>query len=127
MITEKKDILILGKGPTQGLEHTISAEKMYSINFTKKSTKFYLSLHYNGANSYLFVNGTEIIKIKAKDSEIRAYSLCLGNISKDWLQDNMKKTGFNGYIYDFSTDYNAMAISDILDIHKYLMKKNKIV
>ena len=127
MITEKKDILILGKGPTQGLEHTISAEKMYSINFTKKSTKFYLSLHYNGANSYSFVNGTEIIKIKAKDSEIRAYSLCLGNISKDWLQDNMKKTGFNGYIYEFSTDYNAIAVSDILDIHKYLMKKNKIV
>ena len=127
MITQKKEILILGKGPTQGLEHTISAEKMYSINFTKKSTKFCLSLHYNGANSYLFVNGTEIIKIKAKDSEIRAYSLCLGNISEDWLQDNMKKTGFNGYIYDFSTDYNVIAVSDILDIHKYLMKKNKII
>ena len=57
-------------------------------------------MHYNGANSYLFVNGTEIIKFKAKDSEILAYSLCLGNISKDWSQDNMKKTGFNGYIYD---------------------------
>ena len=127
LITQKKDILILGKGPTQGLEHTISAEKMYSINFTKKSTKFCLSLHYNGANSYLFVNGTEIIKIKAKDSEIRAYSLCLGNISEDWLQDNMKKTGFNGYIYDFSTDYNVIAVSDILEIHKYLMKKNKII
>ena len=123
----KKDILILGKGPTQGLEHTLSAEKLYSINFTKKNTKFCLSLHYNRANSYLFVNGTEIIKFKAKDSEILAYSLCLGNISKDWTNDNMKKTGFNGYIYDFSTDYNAIAVSDILDIHKYLMKKNKIV
>ena len=123
----KKDILILGKGPTQGLEHTLSAEKLYSINFTKKNTKFCLSLHYNGANSYLFVNGTEIYKFKGKDSEILAYSLCLGNISKDWSQDNMKITGFNGYIYDFSTDYNAIAVSDILDIHKYLMKKNKIV
>ena len=122
----KKDILILGKGPTQGLEHTLSAEKMYSINFTVTKKKFCLSLHYNGANSYLFVNGTEIIKFKAKDSEIRAYSLCLGNISKDWSQDNMKKTGFNGYIYDFSTDYNAIAVSDILDIHKYLTKKNGI-
>ena len=61
-------------------------------------------MHYNGANSYLFVNGTEIIKFKAKDSEIIPYSLCLGNISKDWTNDNMKKkTGFNGYIYDFST------------------------
>ena len=123
----KKYILILGKGPTQGLEDTLSPEKLYQINFTKKNTKFCLSLHYNGANSYLFVNGTEIIKFKAKDSEILAYSLCLGNISKDWTNDNMKKTGFNGYIYDFSTDYNAIAVSDILDIHKYLMKKNKIV
>ena len=64
---------------------------MYSINFTKKNTKFCLSLHYNGANSYLFVNSTEIIKFKAKHSEIKAYSLCLGNASKDLLNDNMKK------------------------------------
>ena len=80
----KKYILILGKGPTQGLDNTLSAEKLYSINFTKKNTTFCLSLHYNRANSYLFVNGTEIIKFKAKDSEILAYSLCLGNMSKDW-------------------------------------------
>ena len=84
-------------------------------------------MHYNGANSYLFVNGTEIIKFKAKDSEILAYSLCLGNISKDLSQDNMKKTGLKGYVYDFSTDYNAIAVSDILEIHKYLMKKNGII
>ena len=100
---------------------------MYSINFAKENTKFCLSLHYNGANSYLFVNGTEIIKFKAKDSEITSYPLCLGNISKDWSVDNMKKTGFNGCIYDFSVDYNAIVVSDILDIHKYLMEKNKIV
>ena len=87
----KKDILILGKGPTQGLEHTLSGEKLYSINFTKKNTKFCLSLHYNGANSYLFVNSTEIYKFKGKDSEIHAYSSCLGNISKNWSQDNMKR------------------------------------
>ena len=60
----KKDILILGKGPTQGLEHTLSAEKMYSINFTENNKKFCLSLHYNGANSYLFVNGIEFINLK---------------------------------------------------------------
>ena len=123
----KNDILILGKGPTQGLEHTLSAKKLYSINSSKKNTKLCLSLHYNGANSHVFVNGTEIIKFKAKDSQIRAYSLCLGKISKDWSQDNMKNTGFNGYIYDFSTDYNAIIVSDILNIHKYLMKKNRIV
>ena len=92
---------------------------------TKK--KFYLSLHYNGANSYLFVNGTEIIKFKAKDSEIVASPLCLGNISKDWSVDNMKKTGFNGYVYDFSVDYDAIAVDDISDFHKYLMKISNIV
>ena len=73
------------------------------------------------------MNGTEIINFKAKDSEILEYSLCLGNISKDWSQDNMKKTGFNGYIYDFSTDYNAVKISDIQNIHRYLMKNNEIL
>ena len=57
---KKKDILVLGVEPTQGLEHTLTAEKMYSINFNVSNIKFYknLSLHYNGANSYLFVNGT---------------------------------------------------------------------
>ena len=64
---------------------------MYSINFTVAKTKFCLSLHYVGANSYLFVNGTEIYKFKAKDSEIVASPLCLGNIYKDWSTDNMKK------------------------------------
>ena len=79
---KKKDILILGKGLTQGLEHTLTAEKIYSINFTVTKKKFCLSLYYNGVNSYLFVNGTEIYKFKAKDSEIVATPLCLGNISK---------------------------------------------
>ena len=66
----KKDISILGKGSTQGLEHTLPAEQMYSINFTENNKKFYLGLHYNGANSYLFVNGTAFYKFKSKDSEI---------------------------------------------------------
>ena len=100
---------------------------MYSINFTEKNKKFCLSLHYNGANSYLFVNGTEIYKFKAKGSEIVASPLCLGNISKDWSVDNMKKTGFNGYVYDFSVDYDSIAVDDIKNIHKYLMEKNNIV
>ena len=123
-----KDILILGEGPTKGLEHTPSAEKMYSISFTEHNKKFCLSLHYNGANSYLFVNGKEIHKFKAKDSEIVATPLCLGNISKDWSVDNMKKTGLNGYVYDFSVDYDSTAVDDILDIHNnYLMKKKDIL
>ena len=89
--------------------------------------KLCLSLHYNGANSYLFVNGTEIVKFKAKDSNIVSTPLCLGNISKDWSVDNMKDTGLNGYVYDFSVDYDAIAVDDIFEIHKYLMKKNNMI
>ena len=73
------------------------------------------------------MNGTDIFKFKAKYSEIVATPLCLGNISKDWSVDNMKKTGFNGYVFDFSVDYDATVVDDIKDIHKYLMKKNDIV
>ena len=89
---KKKDILVLGKGPTQGLEHTLTAEKRYSINFIVTKNKFCLSLHYNGANSYLFVNSTEILK-DSEDSQIVATSLCLGNTSKDWSTDDMKIKG----------------------------------
>ena len=104
---------------------------MYTINFTVTKKKFCSSLYYNGANSHLFVNGTEIYKFKAKDSEIVATPLCLGNISKDWSTDNMKKTGFDGYdfsiqVYDFSIDYDATDIDDINDIHKYLMKNKNV-
>ena len=113
-----KVILILGIGPTQDLgEHSLTAEKMYSINFSKNNTKFCLSLHYNGAHSYLFVNGTEIIKFKAKDSNIVASPLCLGNISKDWSTDNTRKSSFTGYAYDFSVGYDAICVDDIKDIH----------
>ena len=117
----------MGKGPLQGLEHTLSAEKMYLINFTVIGKIFCLSLHYNGANGCLFVNGTEIIKFKAKYPEVVATPLCLGNISKDWSVDNMVKTGLRGYVYDFSVDYHAIAVDDVLEIHNYLMKNNDIV
>ena len=83
-------------------------------------------MHCNRAISYLFVNGTEIYKFKSKGCEIVATPLCLGNISKDWSEDNMKKRGLNGYVYDFSVDYDATDVDDILDIHKYLMKRNNI-
>ena len=100
---------------------------MYSINFTENNKKFCLSLHCNGTNSYLFVNGTEIIKFKAKDSEIVAPPICLGNISIDCSIDNIKRTGLNGYFYDSSADYEAIAVDDLLGIHGDLMKKNDIV
>ena len=115
MLITKKNILVLGKDFIQVLDNTIIyEEKLYSVNFTKTNTKFCLSLHYNGANSYLFVNGTEIHKFKAKDSKTVVTPLCLGNISKDFSVDNMKKTGLNGYVYDFSVNYDAIAVDDIL-------------
>ena len=123
----KNNILVLRKGYTQGLDNTnIYAEKLYLINFTKTNTKFCLSLHYNGSNSYLFVNGKEIHKLKTKDSEIIAAPICLGNISRDFSANNMKKTGLNGYVYDFSVDCDTIKTDNILDIHKYLMEKNNI-
>ena len=84
-------------------------------------------MHYNGTNSYLFVNGKKIRTFKAKDSEVVATPLCLGYILKDWSVDNMKKkkTGLNGYVYDFSVDYDASAVDDVLEIRNYLMKKTK--
>ena len=86
-----------------------------------------MSFRYNGADSYLFVNRTEIIKFKVKDSEIYPHKLCLGNISKDWSVDNMKKTELKSYVYDFSVNYDYISVSDILDIHEYLIKKNAII
>ena len=85
-------------------------------------------MRYNGSNNYLFVNGTKIIKFKAKDSKIVATPLCLGNISKDFAVDNMKKTALNGNVYDFSVDYDVIAVDDILlDFHEYLMEKNNVI
>ena len=69
-----------------------------------------MSWHYNGGNSYVFVNGRKIYKFKAKDSEILATPICLGNIPKNWTLDNIKKTGLNGYLYDVSVDYDAIAL-----------------
>ena len=83
---KKKNILILDKGPTQGLDDTtLTAEKEYTINFTERHKQFCLSLHYNGVNSYLFVNGVATCKFKAKNSEINSYPMGLGSISKDFL------------------------------------------
>ena len=100
---------------------------MYSVNFRVTKKQFCLSLHYNGADTYLFVYGTEIYKFKAKDSQTVASPLCLGNISKVWLIDSTKRAGFPAYVQDFGVDDEATDVNDIKDIHKYLMKKNNIV
>ena len=122
----KNNILVPDKHFTQGVNvTTIYAEQLYKINFTENNKKFCLSLHYNGGNSYLFVNRTEIIKFKAKDSEIVPYPLCLGNISKDFSVDNMKKTRLHANVYDFSVDYSAITNDKILN---YLMRQtNNII
>ena len=94
---------------------------MYSINFTKENTKFYLSLRYNGANSYFFVNGKEFHKFTAEYSEIIPCE------HVNWSVDNMKKTQLKGCVYCFSVDYDSISVADITDIHKYSIEKNKIV
>ena len=87
-----KDILILGEGPTQGPDDTtLTVEAKYPINFTQSGKRFVLSLHYNGNNSFLFVNATKIYQFNAKNSEIKDYALCLVNVSKDFTINNMKK------------------------------------
>ena len=118
---------MFGIGPTNRLDDaTQTREKEYWINFTEHYEKLCLSLDYNETNSYAFVNGVEIIRFKAKDSEIKASPLCLGNVSKDFSVDNMNSTEFPGCVYDFSVDYDGAAGDDILDIHNCLMKRNSI-
>ena len=87
----KRDILIFSKGPTQGLEPKLSAERMYLINLSESNTKFCLSMHYNGGNNYLFANDHEIHKFKAKDSETVSNILCIGNAPEYFSANNMKK------------------------------------
>ena len=84
-------------------------------------------MHYSGTNIYLFVNGTENYIFKAKDFEIVTTPLCLGNISKDWSTNNMKKQGLKHTSMILVLDYDATDADDIADIHKYLIKRNNIV
>ena len=121
--TDNKNILILGEGTTQGLDDTtLIAEAIYPINFTKSNKRFALSLHYNWNYSFLFVNATKIYQFKAKISKIKNYALSLGNISKDFTINNMKKAGLKRPVKIFSADFNAIYTNHILDVQKYLMK-----
>ena len=121
------NIFTMGDGFVQGInDTTLYAEKIYSKNFSAVNEKFVLSLHYNGDNSYLFVNGKQELKFKAKDEQIVKEKLCLGNISDDWTVANAEKTGLFGEVYDFAVDYTAVNIGEIYNVHRYLMKKNGI-
>ena len=121
------NMYVMGDLFVQGInDTTLYAEKIYSQNFTAVNKKFVLSLHYNGDDSYLFVNGKQELKFKAKDDQIVKEILCLGNISDDWTTGNAEKTGFWGEIYDFAVDYTSTYISDIYNVHRYLMKNHNI-
>ena len=107
---------------------TISAEKMFYRKFTDPDHKFILSLHYNGDDSYLFVNGREELKFKTKTDQIINNQLCSGNFSFDWMKDEAKKTSLYGNIYDFVVDYIAIVgTTSIYDMHQYLMTKHNII
>ena len=121
----KANIYVMGDLFVQGInDTTLYAEKIYSQNFTAANKKFVLSLQYNGDDSYLFVNGKQELKFKAKDDQIVKEILCLGNISDDWTAENAQKTGLWGEIYDFAVDYTSTNIGDIYSIHRYLMEKH---
>ena len=120
---KEKDILILFEGLLQGLDDTIlTAEAKYPISFTQWNRRFVLSLHYNGSDSFLFVDATKIYQFDAKDLEIKKNSLRLGNIWKDFTIDNMRKTRLKESVNFFSVDYRSINTDEILDIYRNLMK-----
>ena len=124
----KNNIYVMGDGFVQGInDNTLYAEKTYPTNFSAVNKKFVSSLHYNGDNSYLFVNRKQELKFKAKDDQIVREILCLGNISDDWSVNNVTKTGLYGNVYDFAVDYTETSVGNIYNIHRYLMKKNDVV
>ena len=122
------NIYVMGDGIVQGInDTTLYAEKTYSQNFTQPSRKFVLSLHYNGDDSYLFVNGKQELKFKAKDDQLINEKLCLGNLSDQWSTSESEKTGVYGTIYDFVADYRTIyGVRPIYDMHRYLMTKHGI-
>ena len=126
-INKANNTFIMRDGFVQGInDTTLYAEKIYSQKFTAVNKKFVLNLHYNVDDSYLFVNGKQELKFKAKDDEIVKEILCLGNISDDWTAANARKMGHWGEIYDFAVDYTSTNVGDIYNVHRYLMKKHNI-
>ena len=121
-------IYLMGTGLLQGInDTTIYAEKNFYRNFTDPRKKFVLSLHYNGDNSYLFVNGRQELKFKAKNDQIISKKICLGNLSDQWTRSESEKTGLYRNIYDFVVDFKQIVgVKVIYDMHRYLMVKHII-
>ena len=124
------NIYVMGKDYIKKInDTTIYAETIlyFYRNFTDPGHKFVLTLHYNGDNSYLFVNGKQELKFKTKSDQMIQKNLCLGNLSHDWTKNESTKTSLYGSIYDFVVDYKPIVgVDPIYDMHKYLMTKHNI-
>ena len=122
-------IYLMGDGLTQGInDTTLYAEKKYFRNFTETFSKFVLSFHYNGDDSYLLVNGRQELKFKAKTDQLVKEKLCIGNLSDKWTTSESEKTGLYGNIYDFVVGYeDILFVKTIYDMHRYLMIKHNII
>ena len=126
MLTTKRNIFNHWKSTNRWIRwynNTITVEKECLIKFTEHKKTYFLSLHYNAENSYLVVSGAEIITLKAKDSQIKATLLCLGNISRDVLVGSMDNTAYHRYDHDFGVDYDATAAHDILTFASIYRRK----
>ena len=122
------NIYVMGDLFVQGINDTmLYAEKVYSQNFTQRSKKFLLSLHYNGNDSYLFVNGKQELKFKCKTESLVKEKLCIANLNDQWTASESEKTGLYGNIYYFLVDYEQIVgVGPIYDFHRYLMIKHNI-
>ena len=121
-------IYVMGDGFKQGIhDTTLHVENKYFRNFTEPNVKSVLSLHYNGDDSYLFVNGRQELKFKCKTDQLVKEKLCIGNLSDQWTTSESEKTGLCGNIYDFVVDYELILDDKaIYDMHRYLMPKHNI-
>ena len=122
------NIYVMGDGLTQGIPDTaLYVEKNYYRNFTDPGKKFIIRLHYNGDDSYIFVNGRQELKFKAKTDQLVKEKLYIGNLSDQWTVTEPEKTVLHGNIYDFVVDYQAIVgVGPIYDMHRYLMTKHNI-
>ena len=118
--TDARNVLIFGADMSSSVHATNRANHIYL-------KKFVLSLHYNGDNSYLFVNGRQELKFKAKTDQLVKEKLCIGNLSDQWTMSESEKTGVYGKIYDFVVDYEQISgVKTIYDMHRYLIIKHNI-
>ena len=126
--TRANHIYLIGTGLTQGInDTTIYAENNFYRNFTDFGKKFMTSLHYNGDDSYFFVNGRQELKFKAKTDQLVKEKLSIGNLSDQWTTSESEKAGVYGKIYDFVMDYEQISsVKAIYDMHRYLMTKHNI-